>query len=163
MLAFGFSEYHEKFISSRERKDEGERTNGTEEGHGSPATGSWSGSGGGGGPRVTESPGFFWLGHRSLTGHLRDSSPSCYIMGTSSDDFSIDCLHVGERENGWPFRGASAWAFTYAPGYAPYHLSCVERGMTSSQGAIKRSGRNESAPLFLPSSIGGGAFDDLGD
>ena len=100
MLAFGFSEYHEKFISSRERKDEGERTNGTEEGHGSPATGSWSGSGGGGGPRVTESPGFFWLGHRSLTGHLRDSSPSCYIMGTSSDDFSIDCLHVGEREGG---------------------------------------------------------------
>ena len=119
--------------------------------------------------------------HR-LSIRLLSGTNLSYLVGSPLSGWSLeglqpDLLHhgnlVGRLLNRLPpCGGTGKWVavpwhvgvgLTNAPGYAPYLLSCVERGMTSSQGAVKCSGRNESAPLFLPSSIGGGAFDDLGD
>lgn len=63
--------------------------------------------------------------------------------------------------------GALAWTSGNAPFFCtiPLRIASLASsvGMTNSQGSIECSGRNESAPSFLPSSIGGGAFDDPGN
>ena len=215
VLAFGFSEYREKFISSGKRKDEGERTNertnernGTEDGHGSTATSSRCGAGSsrvtgrtGCETSATGSPGCFWPGslpltwrhaviHHSSTRPQSDTNLS-YLIVSPLSDRSLEGLqprllglHHGEPCRTTSQSSASKWgvgntgvrsvasgALAWTSGNAPFFCTIPLRiaslassvGMTNSQGSIECSGRNESAPSFLPSSIGGGAFDDPGN